>query len=166
MPAGDITHPIPDLTGYITEGQIVLTHELQAEGIYPPVDVLASLSRLMRKGTGAGRTRTDHPAIANQLVAALARARQARDLAELIGAAALTETDRRYLKFADSFRAQLVNQRVDEARTLDETLDRAWHVASVLPRRELTMVGAADVEAHYVGGELGDGADPTRDGPR
>jgi V/A-type H+-transporting ATPase subunit B len=119
------------------------------EEVYPPVDVLASLSRLMREGTGEGRTRADHPRVAAQLVAALARARQVRDLAELIGAAALTDTDRSYLAFADAFNSVLVNQRVDEKRSLEETLDRAWRVASELPRRELTMVSAEDVAAYY-----------------
>jgi V/A-type H+-transporting ATPase subunit B len=149
MPAGDITHPVPDLTGYITEGQIVLSPDVYGEEVYPPVDVLASLSRLMREGTGEGRTRADHPRVAAQLVAALARARQVRDLAELIGAAALTDTDRSYLAFADAFNSVLVNQRVDEKRSLEETLDRAWRVASELPRRELTMVSAEDVAAYY-----------------
>ncbi|HXP33508.1 MAG TPA: hypothetical protein VN820_05785, partial [Acidimicrobiales bacterium] len=119
----------------------------------PPVDVLGSLSRLMRKGTGEGRTRADHPAIAAQLVAALAYARQARDLAELIGAAALTETDRRYMAFADAFNVGLLDQHADEARTLADTLTRAWRCASVLPRRELTMVSASDVATYYSGGE-------------
>jgi len=155
MPAGDITHPVPDLTGYITEGQVVLSLEVHGLGVYPPVDVLGSLSRLMRKGTGEGRTRADHPAIAAQLVAALAYARQARDLAELIGTAALTETDRRYLALADAFNAGLLDQRVDESRALEDTLTRAWRAASVLPRRELTMVSAADVAAYYTGGEYG-----------
>lgn len=154
MPAGDITHPVPDLTGYITEGQIVLSPEVHGTGVYPPVDVLGSLSRLMRNGTGKGRTREDHPAIAAQLVAALARAREVRDLAELIGVTALTETDRRYLAFADAFNSVLVDQRSDEARTFDETLARAWQVASVLPSRELGMVSAADVAAYYERGSV------------
>jgi len=153
MPAGDITHPVPDLTGYITEGQVVLSPEVSGEGAYPPVDVLGSLSRLMRMGTGEGRTRADHPAVAAQVVAALARARQARDLAELIGTGALTETDRRYLALADAFRAELLDQRVDESRTLEDTLARAWRVVSVLPRRELTMVPADHVAAYYTGDE-------------
>jgi V/A-type H+-transporting ATPase subunit B len=150
MPAGDITHPVPDLTGYITEGQVVLSAELHGEGIYPPVDVLGSLSRLMRQGAGEGRTRSDHLALSAQLVAALSRARQVRDLADLIGVAALTDTDRSYLAFADSFNADLESQRVDESRTFDETLDRGWTVASKLPARELTMVPASDIAAHYI----------------
>ena len=150
MPGGDITHPVPDLTGYITEGQIVLSAELQASGVYPPVDVLGSLSRLMRKGAGPGRTRDDHLEIAAQLIAAEAHAREVRDLAELIGQDALTETDRRYLSFEGALESRLMNQRRDETRSLEETLDRAWQVASELPRRELTMVSAATLEQRYV----------------
>jgi V/A-type H+-transporting ATPase subunit B len=146
MPAGDITHPVPDLTGYITEGQIVLSPEAHARGLYPPVDALSSLSRLMRKGAGPGRTRDDHLAIAGQLLAALARARQVRDLADLIGMSALSPTDRRYLDYADTFERELVDQRRDELRTLDDTLDRAWHAALVLPERELVMLPAAMIE--------------------
>jgi V/A-type H+-transporting ATPase subunit B len=152
MPAGDITHPVPDLTGYITEGQIVLSSAAYARGTYPPVEPLDSLSRLMRHGAGAGRTRDDHLDLAAQLLAALARARQVRDLAELIGAAALSETDQRYLAFADAFSDQFVAQRPDESRTLDDTLDRAWHVLGTLPRRELTMLPAAQIAAHLGGG--------------
>lgn len=164
MPAGDITHPVPDLTGYITEGQIVLSPEVAGGGVYPPVDVLGSLSRLMRKGTGAGRTRADHPAIAAQLVAALARAREARDLAELIGVGALTDTDRRYLSFADAFTSVLVDQGTDESRSLDDTLGRAWQVASELPRRELTMVPAADLATYFRGHDGGDEPGESRAG--
>ena len=149
MPAGDITHPVPDLTGYITEGQIVLSPEVHGTGVYPPVDVLGSLSRLMRKGVGEGRTRGDHPGVAAQLVAAVARARQVRDLVDLIGEAALSGTDRRYLAFAEAFNSVLVQQGTDEVRSLEDTLERAWRVASELPRRELTMVSAADVAAYY-----------------
>jgi V/A-type H+-transporting ATPase subunit B len=153
MPANDITHPVPDLTGYITEGQIVLSPEMHGSGLYPPVDVLASLSRLMRKGVGEGLTRSDHPGVASQLVAALSHARQVRDLAELIGAGALTETDQRYLSFADAFNSVLVSQGTGESRSLEDTLDRAWQVVSELPRSELTMLSAADVTAHYRGDE-------------
>ena len=129
MPAGDITHPVPDLTGYITEGQIVLSPEVHGQGIYPPVDVLGSLSRLMRKGAGEGRTRADHPAIAAQLVAALSRSRDVRDLAELIGVAALSETDQRYLAFADAFTSVLVDQHADESRlsTTPLPVPGVWH---------------------------------------
>jgi V/A-type H+/Na+-transporting ATPase subunit B len=149
MPGGDITHPVPDLTGYITEGQVVLSQDVWARGIYPPVDVIPSLSRLMRLGTGPGKTREDHQAIAAQLYASLARARRARELAELMGASALSPTDRAYLRFADVFERRLLDQPADLARTIDETLDRGWEAASVLPRRELTMVSRAEVEARY-----------------
>jgi V/A-type H+-transporting ATPase subunit B len=149
MPAGDITHPVPDLTGYITEGQIVLSAELHAQGVYPPVDALSSLSRLMRKGAGPGRTRDDHLDLAAQLLAALARARRTRELAELVGSAALDATDRQYLDFFDAFSARLLDQGSDETRSLDRTLDRAWDVVSLLPRRELTMLSAGQLDAHY-----------------
>jgi V/A-type H+/Na+-transporting ATPase subunit B len=149
MPGGDLTHPVPDLTGYITEGQVVLDGELATRGIYPPVDVLQSLSRLMRLGVGPGRTRDDHLPVANQLYAALARARQARDLGELVGVDALSETDRRYIACADAFENRFLAQGRDESRDLDATLDLAWEVLSLLPRRELSMVGADMVKAHY-----------------
>ena len=150
MPAGDITHPVPDLTGYITEGQLVLSAELHARGIYPPLDVLVSLSRLMREGTGPGRTRDDHRAIAAQLYAALAQAQQVRELSELLGEAALSATDRFYLRFAEAFEQQLVRQRPDESRAPADTLDRGWRAASILPRRELTAVSERLLDQHYV----------------
>lgn len=151
MPGGDITHPVPDLTGYITEGQIVLSADVHAQGVYPPVDVLATLSRLMRKGAGEGRTRADHVPLAAQIIASLSRARAARELADLIGAEALTETDRIYLEFEDAFYRDLVNQFSDESRSMESTLDRAWRVLSVLPERELTMMPAASIAAYYHG---------------
>jgi V/A-type H+/Na+-transporting ATPase subunit B len=140
MPAGDITHPVPDLTGYITEGQIVLSSDLHARGIYPPVEPLASLSRLMRKGAGPGRTRADHLDVAAQLLAALARARQAHELADLIGPDALSATDRQYLAYEEAFERDLLDQGREENRALEDTLDRAWQVLGTLPRRELTML--------------------------
>ncbi|HEU4543751.1 MAG TPA: V-type ATP synthase subunit B [Jiangellaceae bacterium] len=142
MPAGDITHPVPDLTGYITEGQIVLSPELHARGVYPPMDVLSSLSRLMRKGAGPGRTRDDHLDVAAQVIAALARARQAAELADLIGVVALSGTDRRYLDYRTAIEQQLVHQQPTESRPLDRTLELAWQALAVLPRRELTMLPA------------------------
>jgi V/A-type H+-transporting ATPase subunit B len=151
MPGGDITHPVPDLTGYITEGQIVLTAELHAAAVYPPVDVLRSLSRLMRKGVGAGRTREDHLGVAAQTVAALARARMARELSELVGEEALSATDRAYLAYEATVRRQLLGQSREESRSLDETLDRAWAALEVLPRQELTMVSAALLEERLPG---------------
>jgi V/A-type H+-transporting ATPase subunit B len=148
MPAGDITHPVPDLTGYITEGQIVLSPELFARDVTPPIDALSSLSRLMRRGAGPGRTRDDHLAIAAQVLSLLARARQADQLASLIGIDALSITERRYLELAHRFETDLVTQTATERRSLDETLDRAWRVATTVPRRELTMVTSDQIAEH------------------
>lgn len=151
MPAGDITHPVPDLTGYITEGQVVLSPQVHARDVYPPVDPLASLSRLMRSGAGPGRTREDHLDLAAQLLAALARARQVGELAEIVGAAALNATDQRYLDFATALERRLVDQQRTETRTLDDTLDRCWEVATVLPVRELTMLPSRLLKSHIDG---------------
>jgi V/A-type H+-transporting ATPase subunit B len=148
MPAGDITHPVPDLTGYITEGQVVLSPEVHARGIYPPVDPLGSLSRLMRHGAGPGRTRDDHLDLAAQVLAALARARQVRELAELLGTAALSETDQQYVAFENVVETRLLSQGVAESRTLDDTLDRAWEAVARLPRRELSALDPRMVVAH------------------
>jgi V/A-type H+-transporting ATPase subunit B len=148
MPAGDITHPVPDVTGYITEGQIVLSAELHARGVSPPVDALSSLSRLMRRGAGPDRTRADHLPLAAQVMALLASARQADQLASLIGIDALSITERRYLDLARRFETGFVDQATTEYRELDETLDRAWHVATTVPSRELTMLDAELVRAH------------------
>ena len=149
MPAGDITHPVPDVTGYITEGQIVLSQELYARGISPPFDALASLSRLMRHGAGPGLTRDDHLEISAQLYGLLARARQATDLAEVVGEDALAPGDRDYLRVREAFESDFLSQPLDESRSLTETLDRAWKVASLLPRAELSMVSPATLKAHY-----------------
>ncbi|MGW5382486.1 V-type ATP synthase subunit B [Nocardia sp. NPDC003963] len=150
MPGGDITHPVPDLTGYITEGQIVLSADPSAGGVYPPVDALSSLSRLMRSGAGAGRTRADHLPVATQLLSALARARQVRELTELIGIGTLTEVDRAHLELADAFAAELVDQGTAECRSLDDTLDRAWRVLTRLPRSALTALPDDLLDAHEV----------------
>lgn len=152
MPGGDITHPVPDLTGYITEGQIILSAEMHARGIYPPVDALSSLSRLMHRGAGAGRTRDDHLPLAAQLLAALAKARQVRELSDLIGIDALSRTERAYLELDDAFGRELVQQRSDETRALDTTLDRAWRVIRRLPRSALTMLSEALLDAHAAPG--------------
>jgi V/A-type H+-transporting ATPase subunit B len=149
MPAGDITHPVPDLTGYITEGQLVLEPGLHARGVYPPFDALGSLSRLMRLGAGPGRTRDDHLEIAAQLNALLARARQIGDLADVVGADALAPNERRCLDFAEAFRRDFLSQNPSEAHSLDETLERAWRAASCMPRRELSMVSASSLDAYY-----------------
>jgi V/A-type H+-transporting ATPase subunit B len=148
MPAGDITHPVPDLTGYITEGQIVLSPEVDARNVTPPIDPLSSLSRLMRRGAGPGRTRDDHLVLSAQVLALLARARQTAQLASLIGADALSVTERRLVDFADRFESDFLAQSPSERRTLDETLDRAWEVVSSVPRRELTMLSDDEIRQH------------------
>lgn len=155
MPAGDITHPVPDLTGYITEGQIVLSREVHARGVYPPVDALSSLSRLMRRGAGPGRTRADHLDVAAQLLAALARARQVRELADLVGRSALSPTDLRYLELDESFLHGFLAQRPGEPRSLDESLELAWQVLLTLPPGELTMLPAELVGARLAAAARG-----------
>ncbi|HEY8281871.1 MAG TPA: V-type ATP synthase subunit B [Leifsonia sp.] len=140
MPAGDITHPVPDLTGYITEGQVVLSPEVHARGIYPPVDVLSSLSRLMRSGAGKGRTREDHLDVAAQVMVALARAQQSIELGELIGAGSLSDTDQSYVRYRSVVEERLFDQGVEEERSFDDTIDRAWSALASLPRTELTML--------------------------
>ena len=151
MPAGDITHPVPDLTGYITEGQVVLSPDVHSRGVYPPVDALASLSRLMRHGAGPGRTRDDHLDVAAQILAALASARRAGELAELIGATGLGALDQQYLDFQTAFEDHLMSQGPAENRSLEETLSRAWQVLAALPRRELTMLAGRFLDAYYPG---------------
>ena len=149
MPSGDITHPVPDLTGYITEGQLVLAPEVNARGIYPPFDPLSSLSRVMRHGVGEGRTRADHMGVASQVFAALARARQARELLELVGEAGLSASDRRHLEFEAVFQHELVSQRRDESRTMEQTLERAWKSLDHLPRRELSRIDSVFLDAYH-----------------
>ncbi len=148
MPGGDITHPVPDLTGYITEGQVVLSQAAYARGINPPVDPLSSLSRLMRHGAGPGRTRADHLDVAAQSLAALARARDIRALGELIGDQALSDIDRSYLAFEDTFARRVLSQPAGSRRELAETLDLMWQALGTLPRAELTMVPESMVDAH------------------
>ncbi|MCD6247908.1 MAG: ATP synthase subunit B [Hadesarchaea archaeon] len=140
MPGDDITHPIPDLTGYITEGQLVMERELHRKGIYPPLNVLPSLSRLMKDGIGKGRTREDHEDLANQLYAAYAEGRDLRSLVAVVGEEALTQRDRRYLEFADKFEREFVNQGRRENRSLEQTLDLGWELLSILPERELKRI--------------------------
>ena len=162
MPAGDITHPVPDVTGYITEGQLVLSAELYARGVSPPLDPLASLSRLMRRGAGPQLTRADHLEISAQLYGIVAHARQVADLAEVVGEDALSATDRDYLRVRSSFEANFLSQSLDESRSLAETLDRAWAVASLLPREELSMISPATLDAHYRPVQQDATADPPR----
>ncbi len=140
MPNDDITHPIPDLTGYITEGQIVLDRTLSQSGIYPPVSVLPSLSRLMKDGIGEGYTREDHASVSDQLFASYAKVADARSLASVIGEEELSDTDKAYLVFGREFEAQFVNQPSGESRTIEQTLDLGWKLLTLLPREELTRV--------------------------
>lgn len=149
MPSDDITHPIPDLTGYITEGQIVLSRELHNQGIYPPVAVPPSLSRLMKDGIGKDDTREDHPRAASQLYASYAKALEVRNLASIIGATDLSEDDRRYLAFAETFEKRFVNQGEDEDRTIIETLAIAWDLLSMLPAGVLTRVSETDLKTYH-----------------
>jgi len=140
MPEDDKTHPIPDLTGYITEGQIILSRELYRKGVVPPIDVLPSLSRLKDKGIGKGKTREDHADTMNQLFAAYARGKEAKELSVILGEAALSDIDRLYAKFSDAFEEQYVSQGYDTNRTIEETLDLGWKLLSILPRGELKRI--------------------------
>ena len=149
MPSDDITHPVPDLTGYITEGQIVLSRELAAAGVQPPVAVLPSLSRLMKDGIGAGITREDHARVASQLFASYAKAQEVRSLAAIIGAEELSEEDNRYLKFSAAFETRFVTQGETEDRSIFDTLDLAWEILSLLPRESLTRLSENDLDARY-----------------
>jgi len=148
MPEDDVTHPIPDLTGYITEGQIILSRELHRKGIYPPIDVLPSLSRLKDKGIGRGKTREDHADTMNQLFASYARGRQAKELAVILGEAALSDTDKLYAKFADEFEKRYVAQREDEDRSIEETLTIGWELLTILPRAELKRIRDEYIEKY------------------
>ena len=140
MPEDDITHPIPDLTGYITEGQIILGRELHRKGVTPPINVLPSLSRLKEKGIGRGKTREDHADTMNQLFAAYSRGKDAKELAVILGDAALSDTDKLYAKFADAFEEEYVSQGFYTNRSIEETLDLGWKLLSILPRAELKRI--------------------------
>ncbi len=148
MPDDDRTHPIPDLTGYITEGQIQLSRELHRKGIYPPIDPLPSLSRLMNNGIGKGKTREDHKQVADQLYAAYANGVDIRQLVAIIGEDALTETDRRYLEFADAFEKYFLNQG-NANRSIDESLNLAWALLSILPESALSRISKSLIEKYY-----------------
>jgi V/A-type H+-transporting ATPase subunit B len=149
MPNDDVTHPVPDLTGYITEGQIVLDRSLDNSGTYPPVAVLPSLSRLMKDGIGAGYTREDHSALSNQLFASYAKVMDARSLASVIGEEELSPTDKKYIEFGKLFEAQFVNQGSHENRTIDQSLDLGWKLLCTLPREELDRVDDAILDKYY-----------------
>jgi len=151
MPNDDITHPMPDLTGYITEGQIVLGRELNFAGVYPPITVLPSLSRLMKDGIGKGRTRDDHPRWGAQLYAAYAKTQDIRALASVIGEEELSEVDQRYLKFGRAFEREFVNQGFTENRTIERTLEIGWKLLSMLPKNELTRVTLEEIAQYYKG---------------
>jgi V/A-type H+-transporting ATPase subunit B len=140
MPEDDKTHPIPDLTGYITEGQIILSRELYRKGILPPVDVLPSLSRLKDKGIGVGKTREDHAATMNQLFAAYASGKEAKELMTILGEAALSPTDLLFAKFAEEFERRYVSQGFEENRTIEETLNIGWDLLKILPTSELKRI--------------------------
>ena len=151
MPNDDITHPIPDLTGYITEGQIVLDRTLDTIGVYPPVSVLPSLSRLMKDDIGAGYTREDHSMLANQLFSAYARVQDAKSLAGVIGEDELPDSDKRLLEFGKAFEARFINQGASENRTIEQTLDLGWELLSMLPREELDRVDDETIRKYYKG---------------
>jgi len=149
MPEDDKTHPIPDLTGYITEGQIILSRELYRKGINPPIDVLPSLSRLKDKGIGKGKTREDHASTMNQLFSAYARGKDCKELMVILGESALTEIDKLYAKFADEFERQYVSQGYNTNRSIEETLDLGWKLLKILPRSELKRISEELLEKYY-----------------
>ena len=149
MPEDDKTHPIPDLTGYITEGQIILSRELYRKNIAPPIDVLPSLSRLKDKGIGVGKTREDHSNTMNQLFAAYARGKDAKELMVILGEAALTDIDKLYAKFADAFETEYVSQGYNTDRSVEETLDLGWKLLSILPRSELKRISDELLDKYY-----------------
>jgi V/A-type H+-transporting ATPase subunit B len=148
MPADDVTHPIPDLTGYITEGQVYISRDIQRRGIYPPIDILPSLSRLMNQGIGKGRTREDHRGVSDQLFATYATGKDQRALSAIVGEEALTATDRLYLKAADRFESEFVNQRPDEDRSIDESLALAWDILADFPDSELKRIRPEFIEKY------------------
>ncbi len=151
MPNDDITHPIPDLTGYITEGQIVLERELDGKGIYPPINVLPSLSRLMKDGIGKGYTREDHAPLANQLMSCYSKVQDAKALASVIGEDELSQDDKLLIAFGKAFESKFLNQSFTENRTLDRTLDLGWEMLSMLPARMLDRIDASLLEKYYRG---------------
>jgi len=152
MPNDDITHPVPDLTGYITEGQITLSRDLDHQGIYPPVAVLPSLSRLAKDGIGEGKTRADHSHWASQLFAAYAHVQDVRALASVIGEEELSEVDQQYVRFGKAFEQEVVNQGLTENRNIEATLNIGWRLLSMLPQEELTRVSQSELDQYYKGG--------------
>ena len=150
MPNDDITHPVPDLTGYITEGQIVLDRSMDRKGNYPPISVLPSLSRLMKDGIGEGFTRADHPELANQLFAAYAKVQDARALASVIGEEDLSAIDKLYIEFGKAFENRFISQGFNENRTIEQSLDLGWKLLSILPRQELDRVSSETLDKFYI----------------
>ena len=150
MPNDDITHPIPDLTGYITEGQIVLDRDMDQKGMYPPIGVLPSLSRLMKDGIGKGYTREDHPPLSTQLFACYSKVQDARSLASVIGEEELSDVDKKYMKFGERFEQEFVQQGRSENRSLEQTLSIGWEILSDLPRSELNRIDAKMLDQHYI----------------
>lgn len=149
MPGGDYHHPIPDLTGYITEGQVYLDREMDSRGIYPPINVLPSLSRLMREGIGEGKTRDDHKDLADQIYDAYSKGRRARDLSRIIGETELSAREKQYLDFVKAFERQFINQGENENRTIEKTLDIAWQVLSILPETELVRIDEEIIRKYH-----------------
>jgi len=149
MPEDDKTHPIPDLTGYITEGQIILSRELYRKGVLPPIDVLPSLSRLKDKGIGKGKTRADHANTMNQIFAAYARGKEAKELAVILGDSALSDVDKLYAAFAEEFEKRYVSQGSDDDRHIEETLSIGWELLRILPRAELRRIKEEFLDKYY-----------------
>ena len=149
MPEDDKTHPVPDLTGYITEGQLILSRTLHNQGVSPPVDILPSLSRLKDKGIGRGKTREDHADVSNQLYAAYARGKNAKELAVILGEGALSPADRLYVEFSDRFDREFVQQGEGENRSIGETLDIGWRLLSILPKKELKRIRPEYLDKYY-----------------
>lgn len=151
MPGDDVTHPIPDLTGYITEGQMYLSRELSNKGLYPAINPIGSLSRLMNFGIGSGKTRDDHRGVADQLYGAYARAQEAKGLSSIVGAEALSESDRKYLKFGEAFESRFIKQGFYEDRSIEDTMNIGWELLSMLPEGELTRIKEGYVKKYYKG---------------
>jgi len=151
MPNDDITHPIPDLTGYITEGQIVLSRDLAKQNVYPPINVLPSLSRLMKDGIGDGFTREDHDEVSSQLFSSYSRVQEVRSLAQIIGEDDLSELDQKFMAFGKAFEDRFLTQDQDEKRTIEETLDIAWEILSILPKEELERLSPKMIDKYYCG---------------
>jgi V/A-type H+-transporting ATPase subunit B len=151
MPNDDITHPIPDLTGYITEGQIVLSREIYQRNIYPPINILPSLSRLMKDGIGEGYTREDHPDVANQLFSSYSRVQEVKALSQVIGEDELSEIDKKYLEFGEAFEYRFLRQEFNENRDINRSLEIAWEILSILPKNELDRISPKFLNVYYRG---------------